>query len=229
MLQQLQKIFVSRIFIVSVALVIFSCLFYVSIAHATGTTIEMCVKDSGASYIIGQGFDKQSCKNNEQLLSFNMQGPTGPQGPMGPEGKSLKVYDANNTVIGYFEGFVQTSQSYTVFNKQLKAFHQINPGNNPPIAASLSVSTQYYKTTTCTGNSYIDYQGVNEVMLASVLFNNDGQFFTIEDPATETIPTPYVLDAAGVCTATGFPATVYKLKNVSSTLTSYVQPFRIGL
>ncbi len=108
---------------------VISGLGYWSIAQAEGTEISMCVKQSGASYVIGTGFQNQSCKNNEQLLSFNVQGLTGPQGvqgpigPQGPEGASVKLYDANDEIIGYFYPILMDSDTgYSIFYKNFNFF-----------------------------------------------------------------------------------------------------------
>jgi hypothetical protein len=55
-------------------------------AQAEGTSITACVKNTGAVYVIGEGFKSSDCKTNEQIVSLGMEGPAGPQGPQGETG-----------------------------------------------------------------------------------------------------------------------------------------------
>ncbi|MES2006644.1 MAG: hypothetical protein V4436_00885, partial [Patescibacteria group bacterium] len=52
----------------------------------SGTQVSICISHSGGVYVIGSGYSKQNCNNNEQLLTLNIQGPQGPVGPQGPAG-----------------------------------------------------------------------------------------------------------------------------------------------
>lgn len=80
-----------------------------------GGDITVCVKKSGAMFMIGEGFKRADCKDNEQLVSWNMQGPTGPKGdkgepgpqgekgdigPRGPAGQTLHLFDGSNQDLG---------------------------------------------------------------------------------------------------------------------------------
>ena len=74
----------------------------ISITKASSNAeLTVCVTKDGAMHLIGNSFKRSDCKKNEQLISFNTQGPkgdkgdtgaTGPQGiqgiagPMGPQG-----------------------------------------------------------------------------------------------------------------------------------------------
>lgn len=73
-------------------------------------SVTLCIKNSGAVFVVGQGFKKADCKKNDQLINLNLkgavgdkgqtgdkgptgdkgetgdQGPTGPAGPQGPVG-----------------------------------------------------------------------------------------------------------------------------------------------
>src|SRR5882724_10231643 len=132
-------------------------------AHADGTTISMCVKHTGVSYLIGTGFDNQACKTSEQLVTFNVTGPQGPQGiqgpigPAGPEGASLKVYDANNEVIGFVAGMGLANDSrIAVFDKELQNLEagDISQGSiSPQFDSSSSV---FYASADCSGQGYMD-------------------------------------------------------------------------
>src|SRR3989344_6196884 len=56
-------------------------------SQAIGDTINVCVKKSGLIYVIGDGFRRSDCKNNDTLLSWNTQGPKGDPGPQGLQGE----------------------------------------------------------------------------------------------------------------------------------------------
>lgn len=57
-----------------------------TVARAAGSTISVCVRNSGAVYVIGEGFRREDCRSRDQLLTWNIQGPAGPQGPAGADG-----------------------------------------------------------------------------------------------------------------------------------------------
>lgn len=94
-----------------------------------GDIITVCIKKDGLMHIIGEGFKRADCKNNESLLSWNIQGlkgdkgdqgpkgnkgdnglqgnigPMGPQGEIGPQGlpaSTFHVFDGNNQDLGIF-------------------------------------------------------------------------------------------------------------------------------
>ena len=83
--------------------------------HAEGTTISVCVRHSGAVYVIGAGFRREDCRDSDQLLTWNVQGPAGPQGPAGatgPTGPQGPVGPAGSTGPAGVQGIagVQGSQ-----------------------------------------------------------------------------------------------------------------------
>lgn len=51
-----------------------------------GGDITVCVKKSGAMFMIGKGFKRADCKGNEQIISWNMRGPKGEKGDKGDPG-----------------------------------------------------------------------------------------------------------------------------------------------
>lgn len=54
------------------------------VSAASGDVIVACVNEkNGGIYIVDSGTE---CKNNEAVLTWNIEGPQGPQGPEGPEG-----------------------------------------------------------------------------------------------------------------------------------------------
>lgn len=54
--------------------------------QAAGDVITVCVKKDGLVHVIGEGFKRADCKNNESLLSWNVEGPQGPKGDKGDQG-----------------------------------------------------------------------------------------------------------------------------------------------
>ncbi len=80
---------VSAVLVLGVA--VFSLVSW-NLAQATGGTITVCVKNEGAMYMIGDGFKRAHCKDNDQLISWGVVGPQGIQGvpgaigPTGPQG-----------------------------------------------------------------------------------------------------------------------------------------------
>lgn len=69
---------------------IFSFAYYVK---ADVSPIDLCVKNNGGVYVIGDNFNRDDCKvqDHAYILSVNPNGgpvgPVGPQGPMGPAGE----------------------------------------------------------------------------------------------------------------------------------------------
>ena len=61
-------------------------LFSWTFASTSDPMITACVKNDGILYVVGEGFKRADCKNNDQLLSWNIGGPRGPQGVPGIAG-----------------------------------------------------------------------------------------------------------------------------------------------
>lgn len=57
-----------------------------SYTQATDKTISICVKKSGLSFVIDQGFRLKDCGKNDTLLTWNITGPQGPKGDKGDKG-----------------------------------------------------------------------------------------------------------------------------------------------
>ncbi len=83
---------ISAVLVLGVA--VFSLISW-TLAQAAGETITVCVKKGGTMYMVGEGFKRADCKDNDQLLSWNVTGPQGIQGlqgvpgaigPAGPQG-----------------------------------------------------------------------------------------------------------------------------------------------
>ncbi len=53
------------------------------------SSIQLCVKESGAAFVVGQGFKKADCKSNDKFFllttSTGSTGATGAIGPIGPQ------------------------------------------------------------------------------------------------------------------------------------------------
>ena len=220
-----------------------------SLVRADGTEISMCVKQSGVSYVIGTGFANQSCKSNEQLLTFNIQGPQGPQGiqgpigPQGPEGGSVKVYDANDVMIGYVTSsagvFSGTGHAMVeMFDKNLGVFVVAGNYESPidayvtTVANSPGGSSVYYESLNCTGQGYMI--GLPSIAKDSLLSNGSGNY-----AVDETVAAPDYVDyqstggavpAAGPCIAeSGTISSPTPVRDAQVIIDSYARPFRIGL
>ena len=59
----------------------------ISITKASSNAeLTVCVTKDGVMHMIGSSFKRSDCKKNEQLISFNAQGPKGDKGDTGPRG-----------------------------------------------------------------------------------------------------------------------------------------------
>lgn len=206
-----------------------------SLVRADGTEISMCVKQSGVSYVIGIGFAKQECASNEQLLTFNIQGPQGPQGiqgpigPQGPEGVSVKVYDANDQVIGYVtDNDGPNGATYiSVFDKTLNVFEQIQDLTN---FRNWNNSVGFYfGGLDCTGPIYADIPE-NSITIFNLLNSSYDTSFYIIDKTIPFTAISYQSSYSGTGCINGVGSfSGYSLISVQSILDSYARPFRIGL
>jgi len=70
-------------FAIGIAVAVLGAWTYV---RAEGSEITLCVRQTGAVYMIGSGFLRTDCGSRDQLLTINVQGPQGPEGPQGPQG-----------------------------------------------------------------------------------------------------------------------------------------------
>ena len=59
--------------------------------QAEGDMITVCVKKDGIMHVIGGEFKRADCKQNESLLSWNIEGPQGPKGDKGDKGDEGKA------------------------------------------------------------------------------------------------------------------------------------------
>ena len=53
---------------------------------ADGGTISICANKTGVVYMVGNGFLFKKCQSNDQLITWNIQGPKGDTGSVGPTG-----------------------------------------------------------------------------------------------------------------------------------------------
>ena len=211
-------------------------------AKADGTTISICVKHSGDSYVIGSGFQNQSCKNNEQLLTFNVTGPQGVPGPTGAEGASVKLFDANNIVIGYIIELGDQSADGrlrpTLVDKSLGVIEdaRLNSGANNNIDGFEipygNIFPWYYQSGDCSGQAFGSADPSSFVYRS--LMTSNGQDFEVVDhtvaPALNVQYHSHNQTGSGLCTGedTVFPASA-PIKDVTNFINSYVPPFHIGL
>lgn len=62
-----------------------------TLAQAVSPAVTVCVKNGGTMYMVGEGFKRADCKDNDRLLSWNITGPQGPQGLQGVPGATGQV------------------------------------------------------------------------------------------------------------------------------------------
>lgn len=148
-----------------------------SFAHADGTSISMCVKHTGVGYLVGTGFDNQTCKSNEELITFNVTGPQGmpgiqgPIGPQGPEGKSPKLYDGNGNVVGYVQTLL--TGGVALFVPSFRAYVDLDlaSGQIVPEAVWYGVAgvsrEPYYLAPDCFDPPYLVGSDPNTISLAA--------------------------------------------------------------
>lgn len=56
-------------------------------AASENQTLTLCVKHSGVAFVVGKGYQKSDCRQNERLISINLSsGAVGQQGPVGDKG-----------------------------------------------------------------------------------------------------------------------------------------------
>lgn len=81
--------------VIVVGIVILAVAGVFAVTNADVGAITACIRKDGLAHFIGSGFKRSDCKKNEQLLTWNVQGPkgdkgdvglAGPVGPMGPQG-----------------------------------------------------------------------------------------------------------------------------------------------
>ena len=59
----------------------------ISITKASSNAeLTVCVTKDGTMHLVGNSFKRSDCKKNEQLISFNAQGPKGDKGDTGATG-----------------------------------------------------------------------------------------------------------------------------------------------
>ena len=114
--------------------------------HASGTTISICVKHTGDSYVIGSGFDHSSCKNNEQLLSFNVTGPQGPAGTPACSGACAQTLSVNKALYAPGETIEVTC---SMPSRDFKLYDITNGGDNGSV---------YLGLFSCTDNASLSFE-----------------------------------------------------------------------
>lgn len=137
--------------------------------QATGDEITVCVNKSGVVHMVGEGFRRADCKNNETLVTWNVQGPKGdkgdqgeqgPVGPQGPQGEPGEPAQHGAGNIAFISGDKLLKTDGTVwwlrFENGVPSYTRIDGVNqtgvhNVPVPVSDIVDWQY--------NALIDKNG----------------------------------------------------------------------
>lgn len=157
-------------------------------------------------------------------------GPQGNAGPVGPQGPSLKVVDANGTLVGY-PTFVPiqvvTEQPVTVFDPSINAIYSIDLVNGT-IQPGLLLDILRYPTTDCSGQPYA--VGLTNPWVLVGLFSPQLHFYLPDRTQGPVAPTNFWSRRSpqnnnGDCMQESFgPATAYPVAPVTL---PYVPPFTL--
>lgn len=130
-------------------------------SRAQGSVITVCAKHDGLMHVIGGGFKRTQCLQNETLLSWNTEGPPGPPGPQGPSGSTLHLFDANGQDLGILVGAEPYLEIFTLASLSFglpftSPFHAViaksagagssPPGPQPLVVALTTTDVKVYKT-----------------------------------------------------------------------------------
>lgn len=155
--------------------------------QATGDEITVCVNKSGVIHMVGEGFKRADCKNNETLITWNIQGPKGEkgdkgdqgeQGPIGPQGSAGQQGEPGESAqhgagnIAFIKGDNLLKTDGTVwwlrFENGVPSYTQRNEGDgdvvrNVPVPVSDIVDWQYNTLIDKNGNYWYISTGGNPV------------------------------------------------------------------
>lgn len=127
-------------------------------SRAEGEIITVCVKKDGLMHVIGAGFKRTQCNQNETLLSWNMQGPAGPKGdpgPAGPSGNVFHLFDGNGQDLGTL--IYASDNGFTTFLSGKNAIIEFSTDHNNlgDIArVGSDGSPIFFAETGCSGDAY---------------------------------------------------------------------------
>lgn len=62
--------------------------------------LRICVKDNGLMYVIGKGFHKTDCRQNDRIIDISSVGPPGQTGPTGSTGATGETGTNGKTLLG---------------------------------------------------------------------------------------------------------------------------------
>lgn len=136
--------------------------------HAEGSVITACVKSNGLVYVIGDGFKQSDCHSNDQLLSWNIQGPKGDKGDKGDTGiqgvkgdkgdpgLSVNVTDLNGQKLGVFMSENHWNWD-RIFIPSLNGWVDIDPSSGlmSDVTTHETSIPVYFSSTDCTGQGGI--------------------------------------------------------------------------
>jgi hypothetical protein len=146
----------------------------------TATKVRACVGPSGSVRVVGVS---EPCKSNESMLEWGGgmgQGPQGPMGPAGPAGPAgpqgiqgpagpsgsgsggLQVTNANGDELG---PLLDQQRVVLTLPSGRKSYAQLFPGGAP---AGWSM-TQYYASNDCSGDPYVSWNSVEELIPETVV------------------------------------------------------------
>jgi hypothetical protein len=154
-----------------------------------------CVqKNSGDLRLVSAN---DTCKNNEDSVTWNIQGATGPQGPpgaAGPAGKGGIVWkDSTGTVVPIVDRSPAITDAGTTTSTVTFRFVDTNTGTiwayTPPyqpqvgpvnnfLGMPFSVPSLYYASANCSGPAYFD---VNDVFMARETYQLGTEVRTVPD------------------------------------------------
>lgn len=174
-----KKFFAVVIFVVA----IFIAAGFFTYSRANSGMITVCVKKNGVMHMIGQDFQRTDCKDNESLLSWNIQGEKGEQGESGDR---LHFFDGNNQDLGIvLEASSGGVKTYVPALNRVVTF-LIEAGRHPPFTPEIRrFGTLYYESNNCFGDGLIEESLADPIGLLQF----DNIFFKIQvnTGATRTI------------------------------------------
>ena len=119
--------------------------------HATGDTLNVCAKNDGDHYFIGDGFKRAVCKKNEKLISWDAEGPQGQQGEKGDKGDPA-THGAGNIAFIFGDYLLKTDGTIWIAGSGNVPFSRIG-GNLGQVPITVSDIVAW------TRNSLIDKNG----------------------------------------------------------------------
>jgi len=159
---------------------------------ANGEEITACIGKNGLMHIIGEGFRRTECKDNETLLSWNTQGEKGDTGEQGEQGEKgddgqdgsdaevFHLFDGDDQDLGVLVRREPGDGRYTTHIADISVsinFHQDGHGR-----AALDVGTRdaFYPDLNCSGTPFI-----NNAHTQALYTDGTRSFFLTADVGTQ--------------------------------------------